>query len=164
MYNDDLRFAHVLADSADASAMSRFRASDLLIESKPDHTPVTDADRLVEERMRATLARMRPRDSIVGEEFGATGTRDRRWVIDPIDGTKNYLRGVPVWATLIALMEGDEVVVGVASAPALNRRWWASRDAGAYAGRSLSSASRCAVSSVRTLEDASFSYSSLSDW
>jgi histidinol-phosphatase len=125
-YDDDLRFAHVLADSADATAMDRFRALDLVVDAKPDMTPVTDADRSVEERTRAMLARARPRDAITGEEFGATGSARRRWVIDPIDGTKNFIRGVPVWATLLALMEGDETVVGVVSAPALNRRWWAS--------------------------------------
>ncbi len=163
-YDDDLRFAHVLADSADATAMDRFRALDLVVESKPNLTPVTDADRSVEERMRATLARVRPRDAIVGEEFGATSSGQRRWVIDPIDGTKNFIRGVPVWATLIALMEGDEVVVGVVSAPALNRRWWASRGLGAFTGRSLMSATRCRVSDVSAVADASISYSSLGGW
>ena len=163
-YDDDLRFAHVLADSADATALDRFRARDLVVESKPNLTPVSDADRSVEERMRATLARARPRDAVIGEEFGATGSAPRRWVIDPIDGTKNFVRGVPVWATLIALMEGDAVVVGVVSAPALNRRWWASHGSGAFTGRSLSSATRCRVSDVPTLGDASLSYSSLRGW
>ena len=163
-YDDDLRFAHVLADSADATAMERFRARDLIVEAKPDLTPVSDADRSVEERMRATLARARPRDAITGEEFGTTGSALRRWVIDPIDGTKNFVRGVPVWATLIALMEGDETVVGVVSAPALNRRWWASFGAGASTGRSLSSATRCRVSGVADIGDASLSYSSLRGW
>lgn len=163
-YDDDLRFAHVLADSADATAMDRFRALDLVVDAKPDMTPVTDADRSVEERTRAMLARARPRDAIIGEEFGATGSARRRWVIDPIDGTKNFIRGVPVWATLLALMEGDETVVGVVSAPALNRRWWASRGAGTFTGRSLSSAVRCRVSDVAALGDASLSYSSLRGW
>ncbi|MGH3370457.1 MAG: inositol monophosphatase family protein, partial [Nocardioidaceae bacterium] len=114
--------------------------------------------------MRATLARARPRDAITGEEFGTTGSALRRWVIDPIDGTKNFVRGVPVWATLIALMVDDEVVVGCVSAPLLNRRWWASVGNGAWTGRSLLKATRCQVSDVRRLEDASLSYSSLHGW
>ena len=123
-YTDDLRLAHVLADSVDAQTMDRFKALDLHVETKPDLTPVTDADRAAEEAIRAQLSRSRPRDAVVGEEFGTTGHGSRRWIIDPIDGTKNFVRGVPVWATLIALAEGDDVVVGVVSAPALGRRWW----------------------------------------
>jgi histidinol-phosphatase len=163
-FDDDLRFALVLADDADSVTMSRFRAQDLRVETKPDLTPVTDADRAVEEALRRTLKRARPRDAVQGEEFGSSGWGPRRWVLDPIDGTKNFVRGVPVWGTLIALMDGDEVVVGVASAPALGRRWWAARGAGAWSGRSLSSATRCHVSGVSTLRDASLSYSSLHGW
>jgi histidinol-phosphatase len=163
-YDDDLRLAHVLADTADAQTMDRFRALDLRVETKPDLTPVSDADRAVEEAMRATLRRVRPRDAVVGEEFGHAGHGPRRWVVDPIDGTKNFVRGVPVWATLIALMDGDLVVAGVVSAPALGRRWWAARGSGAWTGRSLSSATRVAVSPVQRLADVSFSYSSLSGW
>ncbi|WP_069114311.1 histidinol-phosphatase [Jiangella alba] len=163
-HDDDLRFAHVLADDADSQTMSRFRAPDLRVETKADQSPVTDADKATEEAIRRTLGRARPRDAIVGEEFGAGGYGARRWVVDPIDGTKNYLRGVPVWATLIALMVEDEVVAGVVSAPALGRRWWAARGTGAYTGRSLSSATRCRVSAVTSLERASLSYSSLSGW
>jgi histidinol-phosphatase len=163
-YTDDLRLAHVLADSVDARTMDRFKALDLRVETKPDLTPVTDADRAAEEAIRAQLSRSRPRDAVVGEEFGTTGHGSRRWIIDPIDGTKNFVRGVPVWATLIALADGDEVVVGVVSAPALGRRWWAAKGAGAYTGRSLASATRLKVSNVSRLEDASLSYSSLSGW
>src|SRR5262249_21852518 len=111
-----------------------------------------------------TLFRARRRDAVLGEEFGATGAGPRQWVIDPIDGTKNFVRGVPVWATLIALLEGAEVVVGVVSAPALSRRWWAVRGGGAYSGRSLTSATPCRVSRVGELADASLSYSSLAGW
>jgi histidinol-phosphatase len=125
---------------------------------------VTDADRSVEEGIRRTLSRARPRDAVVGEEQGTTGHGSRRWVVDPIDGTKNFVRGVPVWATLIALMIDDEVVVGCVSAPQLNRRWWASKDGGAWTGRSLLNASPCRVSDVARLEDASLSYSSLGGW
>ena len=163
-YNDDLRLAHVLADSVDAQTMERFKALDLKIETKPDLTPVTDADRAAEEAIRGQLSRSRPRDAVVGEEFGTTGHGSRRWIIDPIDGTKNFVRGVPVWATLIALADGDEIVVGVVSAPALGRRWWAVKGAGAYTGRSLASATRLHVSNVAKLGDASLSYSSLSGW
>ncbi|MBA9007499.1 MULTISPECIES: histidinol-phosphatase [Thermomonospora] len=163
-YTDDLRLAHVLADAADDITTKRFRALDLRIDTKPDLTPVSDADRSVEEQVRGTLKRARPRDAVVGEEYGSTGHGARRWVIDPIDGTKNFVRGVPVWATLIALMEHDEVVVGLVSAPALNRRWWAARGGGAWTGRSLSQAARLQVSSVAKLSDASLSFSSLSGW
>ncbi len=164
VYDDDLRFALTLADQVDRITMSRFKAIDLKVESKPDTTPVSDADRTAEEIIRGQISRMRSRDAIVGEEYGTTGHSSRRWIIDPIDGTKNFVRGVPVWATLIALAEGDEVVVGVVSAPALNRRWWAAKGTGAWTGRSLSQATRLHVSGVSSLEDASLSYSSLGGW
>src|SRR6476469_7004041 len=153
-YDDDLRLAHVLADTADSVTMSRFKAQDLVVRTKPDLTPVSDADTAVEEALRRTLSRARPRDAVHGEEMEDTGWGPRRWVIDPIDGTKNFVRGVPVWATLIALMINDEVAVGVVSAPALGRRWWASLGGGAYAGKSLMSASPCRVSDVAQIEDA----------
>lgn len=163
-YTDDLRLAHVLADDADSISESRFKALDLHVMSKPDLTPVTDADQAVEESIRRTLSRARSRDAITGEEQGSTGHSQRRWIIDPIDGTKNFVRGVPVWATLISLAVDDEVVLGVVSAPLLQRRWWASKGNGAWTGRSLLKAARCQVSDVRRLEDASLSYSSLSGW
>ena len=163
-YTDDLRLAHVLADDADSLTMSRFKAMDLHVLTKPDLSPVTDADKSVEEGIRRTLSRARPRDAVLGEETGSTGFAQRRWIIDPIDGTKNFVRGVPVWATLIALMVDDEVVVGCVSAPQLNRRWWAHKDGGAWTGRSLLKASECHVSDVSRLDDASLSYSSLSGW
>lgn len=161
---DDLRLAHVLADNADSITMSRFKAADLKVSTKPDQTQVTDADTAVEEAIRRTLGRARPRDAIHGEELADTGWGPRRWVVDPIDGTANFLRGVPVWATLIALMNGDTVEVGVVSAPALNRRWWAATGLGAYTGKSLLSASPLGASQVTSLGDASLSYSSLHGW
>jgi histidinol-phosphatase len=163
-YNDDLRLAHVLADDADSLTQDRFKAQDLHVVTKPDLTPVSDADKSVEDAIRRTLGRARPRDAVVGEEGGSTGWGPRRWVVDPIDGTKNFVRGVPVWATLIGLMVEDEVVAGVVSAPALGRRWWASKGGGAWTGKSLFSAHRCHVSDVSRLEDASVSFSSLSGW
>ncbi|NUR06660.1 MAG: histidinol-phosphatase [Nocardioidaceae bacterium] len=163
-FTDDLRLAHVLADDADSLSVSRFGAQDLHVVNKPDLSPVTDADKSVEEGIRRTLSRARPRDAVVGEEQGSTGYGQRRWVVDPIDGTKNYVRGVPVWATLIALMVDDEVVVGCVSAPKLQRRWWASKGGGAFTGRSLLKATECHVSDVSRLDDASLSYSSLGGW
>jgi len=163
-YDDDLRFAHVLADAADDITARRFRAADLRVETKPDLTPVTDADHATEESLRNVLRRARPRDAMLGEEAGRSGSGARCWVIDPIDATKNYVRGVPVWATLIGLMDGDEVVVGVVSAPALSRRWWAARGGGAWTGRGLTKATRCRVSEVAALQDASLSYSDVSSW
>jgi histidinol-phosphatase len=163
-HTEDLRLAHLLADDADALTMSRFRAEDLKVSIKPDETPVSEADTAVEEAVRRTLGRARPRDSIQGEELGRTGWGPRRWIIDPVDGTKNYVRGVPVWATLIALAVEDEIVVGVVSAPALGRRWWATKGDGAYAGRSLRSAQTCQVSKVASLSEAFLSYSSPAGW
>jgi histidinol-phosphatase len=163
-FDDDLRFAHVLADSADDITMRRFRALDLSVQAKPDLTPVTDADLATEESLRNVLKRARPRDAMLGEEYGKTGSSSRCWVIDPIDGTKNYVRGVPVWATLVALMADGEVTVGVVSAPALNRRWWAAEGGGSWTGKSLTKASACRVSEVTAMSDASLSYSDISGW
>ncbi|MFZ2502944.1 MAG: inositol monophosphatase family protein [Nocardioides sp.] len=163
-YTDDLRLAHVLADDADSLTEARFKALDLHVLSKPDLTPVTDADTAVEEAIRRTLSRVRSRDAVLGEEHGAAGSSHRRWIIDPIDGTKNFVRGVPVWATLIALEVDGEIVIGVVSAPLLQRRWWAAKGHGAWTGRSLLKASRCQVSDIRRLEDASMSYSSVHGW
>jgi histidinol-phosphatase len=167
-YSDDLSLAHVLADAADSISTARFRSIDLMVESKPDLTPVSDADTAVERALRATLARTRPRDAVLGEEFGVTeaaaGPGSRQWVIDPIDGTKNFVRGVPIWATLIALLDGDEPVVGMVSAPALGRRWWGAKGHGAYAGRHPAAATPISVSGVGRLADASFCYSDLTGW
>lgn len=163
-HTDDLRLAHVLADDADSLTQARFRALDLHVMSKPDLTPVTEADIAVEHAIRRTLSRVRSRDAVVGEEHGTSGHSHRQWIVDPIDGTKNFVRGVPVWATLIALAVDDEVVLGVVSAPQLQRRWWACVGGGAWTGRSLLKAAPCQVSDVRRLEDASLSYASLGGW
>jgi len=163
-YDDDLRLAHVVVDQVDALTSSRFRAGDLQVSTKPDLTPVTDADRAAEDLVRAQLRRTRPRDAVLGEEGGSTGHGPRQWVVDPVDGTKSFVRGVPVWATLLALLDEGRPVLGVVSAPALGRRWWAAEGSGAWSGRSLSAATRLRVSDVGDLADASLSYSSLSGW
>jgi histidinol-phosphatase len=156
--NADLTFALELADLADSISLPRFRADDLHVETKPDMTPVTEADRAVEEALRKRLATDRPDHAVVGEEFGAASGRTR-WIIDPIDGTKNYVRGVPVWGALIGLEVDGEIVAGVVSAPALGRRWWAAKGEGAYAdGRPIS------VSKVAGIGDAFLSHASLEGW
>ncbi|MGZ4618899.1 MAG: inositol monophosphatase family protein [Frankiaceae bacterium] len=178
---DDLGLLHALADTADKLTMTRFLAADLRVTTKPDSTPVTDADAAVETALRRMLARYRPGDAVLGEEDGLRGDSHRRWVIDPIDGTKNFLRGMPVWATLVALETEGEVVAGMVSAPALGRRWWAARGAGAWSAaapsRTRAAASRDAasrdaasparrihVSHVTELGDAFVSLSSLEGW
>lgn len=163
-FTDDLRLAHLLADDADSISEARFKALDLHVMTKPDLTPVSDADQAVEEAIRRTLSRARSRDAITGEETGTTGTSARRWIIDPIDGTKNFVRGVPVWATLIGLAVEDEVVMSVVSAPSLGRRWWASQGQGSWTGKSLLKSTRNQVSDVRRLDDASLAYASLTGW
>jgi len=163
-YADDLALARELAGVADAISLARFGAADLVVESKPDLTPVTDADRAVEQALRARLAIERPDDAVAGEEFGAEGSGSRRWVIDPIDGTNNFVRNVPVWATLIGLLDGEEAVVGVVSAPALGRQWWACRGGGAWASWQDGEPRALAVSKVAQLGDASLSYASLAGW
>ena len=180
---DDLALAHALADLADAITLDRYQAQDLVITNKPDNTPVTDADRAVETAIREALATHRSTDGLVGEEFGSDkGTSGRYWVIDPIDGTKNFMRGVPTWATLIALVSvstsgEEEVVVGIASAPALARRWSAAKGHGAFVRfnsgnndellEDFDSASidkKMSVSKVKELSDASISYSDFVGW
>lgn len=163
-WRDDLHLAHTIADQVDPLTQARFDNQDFEIETKPDLTPVTAADREAERLIRDYLSRARTRDSVLGEEFGTTGHSPRQWIIDPIDGTKNFVRGVPVWATLISLAEDGEAVVGLVSAPALGKRWWAVKGGGAWSGRSLALARQLHVSSVADLEDASLSYSSLSGW
>ena len=145
---DDLELALSLADEADALTLRRFRALDLRVERKPDLTPVTEADRAVERALRARLARERPGEAVAGEEYGVE-EGDVRWWLDPIDGTKQYARGLPIWATLIALDRGVETVCAVVSAPALGHRWWAARGGGAFRD-----GERIHVSRVDALEDA----------
>jgi histidinol-phosphatase len=160
---DDLALAWLLADAADQITTARFTADDLVVSAKPDTTPVTDADRAVERTLRSLLAEHRPHDSVLGEEEGGT-VQGPTWVIDPIDGTKNYLRGVPVWATLIGLVDGADVPLGLVSAPALGRRWWAVRSEGAWVSDDGGRRRRCRVSAVAEIGDAFVSYASLDGW
>src|ERR1700728_4572765 len=165
MSRDDLAVALALADQADAVTLDRFGAVDLRVETKPDLTPVSDADHAVETQLRETLGRVRPDDSVLREECGGSTTlTGRQWIIAPIDGTKNFVRGVPVWASLIALLDDGVPQVGVVSAPALQRRWWAAAGAGAFATFGDAPARRISVSSVAQLDSASLSFSSLSGW
>jgi histidinol-phosphatase len=158
--SSDLEFALRLADAADAITSARFRSLDLKVSRKPDRTPVTDADTAVEDQIRALIAAEFPDDAVAGEERGGTVGAGRTWVLDPIDGTKNFLRGVPAWATLIALVIEGKPVAGVVSAPALGRRWWAAAGQGAFTndGRKLS------VSDVSSLDDAYLSTTHLGSW
>jgi histidinol-phosphatase len=156
----DLALALELADLADAITLPRFQAADLAVETKPDLTPVSEADKAVERALRERLAVERPADAVLGEEEGSVGEAvSGRWIIDPIDATKNYVRGIPLYATLIAVERHGQTTVGVVSAPALGRRWWAARGEGAYAdGRPLR------VSGVERLEDAVVTYTSAADF
>ncbi|MFC0450633.1 histidinol-phosphatase [Rhodococcus jostii] len=161
----DLQLALRIADEADAITRARFGALDLSVDDKPDLTPVTDADLAVERAVRATLESERPADAVLGEEFGgAAQFSGRQWVVDPIDGTKNFVRGVPIWATLIALLEDGVPTVGVVSAPALARRWWAASGTGAWSTFDGSEPARLSVSAVDRLGSASLTFSSLSGW
>jgi histidinol-phosphatase len=163
---DDLALALELADVADAITLARYQASDLAVSTKPDLTPVTEADTAAERAIRARLAESRPSDAVVGEEYGDQNSgAARRWIIDPIDGTKNYVRGVPVWATLLALEEAGSERVAVVSAPSLGRRWWGSRGGGAFARDGITGATRrLSVSRVASLEDAQLSVGGLAEW
>ncbi len=197
--DEDLGLALRLADAADAISRERFLAQDLVVEAKPDRTPVTDADKAIERAIIDLLGTERPEDFMLGEEFGeqagtvaehAVGATDhphRQWIIDPIDGTASFLRGVPVWATLIALAIDGDPVIGVVSAPALGKRWWAAAENGAWVDESSDALSslplpdslngiletpmaakteprRLSVSGVSALEDASLSYNNLQQW
>jgi histidinol-phosphatase len=167
--SEDLALALELADVADEITLSRFRADDLVVETKPDLTPVSEADRAVEQALRDRLRTLRPGDAIFGEELGPSGSSagdgGRRWIVDPIDGTKGYVRGMSVWATLLALEEDGEITVGVVSAPAMGRRWWAARGEGAFTwDRPGGEPRRVRVSAVSEMADAQLCFGGLEDW
>ncbi|MDH6180490.1 histidinol-phosphatase [Microbacteriaceae bacterium SG_E_30_P1] len=161
---DDLSLALSLAGNADLISLERFRSVDLVVTTKPDRTPVTDADQAVERSIRTGIEAARPHDSILGEEYGTQGSGSRQWIIDPIDGTANFLRGVPIWGTLISLAVDGVPVVGVVSAPALGRRWYAATGLGAWGMAHGEEPERLRVSGVTELADASLSYNSLQGW
>ncbi|HEX8251933.1 MAG TPA: histidinol-phosphatase [Thermoanaerobaculia bacterium] len=161
--NPDLQLALELADAADAITMKHFQSSTLAVRTKLDMTPVSEADEAVERVIRERLAADRPEDGILGEEFGTTGSGLRRWILDPIDGTKNYVRGIPVFATLIGLEQNSRIVAGVVSAPALGRRWWASAGEGAFSS-AWNQTKQIRASSITTLEESHLTYDSLTDF
>ncbi len=161
---NDLDLALKMADRADEISLKRFRALDLLVETKPDRTPVTDADRAVEAELRSVVAEYRPADNFIGEEFENTGSSNRNWIVDPIDGTANYLRGVPIWASLIALRVDGVITTSVVSAPALGRRWWAQRGNGAFTMEINGNVRTLQVSKISSLADASISYNNMQLW
>lgn len=162
---EDLLLALNIVDRVDELTLQRFHSTDLVVETKPDLTPVSDADKRAEQIVRELLERSRPGDSIYGEEQGGSLEHSaRRWILDPIDGTKNFVRGVPVWATLLALEMDGDIVLGVVSAPALGRRWWGAKGMGAFVRVGKGEAQPIRVSGVAQIEDASFSYSSLTGW
>jgi len=168
-FNSDLALALELAEIADSISLERFYAQDLVVETKPDSSPVTDADRSVEAALKAKLLEARPNDSLIGEEYGNVGENlhgrgSRTWIIDPIDGTANFMRGVPVWATLIALAIDGKPVVSVVSAPAMGRRWWAAPGVGAHTRHIDGREVAIQVSKVSNLENASLSYNNLKLW
>lgn len=163
-FESDLELALELADVADSVSLERFRALDLHVETKPDASPVTDADRSVEQALKRVLAEKRPTDALIGEEFGNSGTGSRTWIIDPIDGTANYMRGVPVWGSLIALAVDGKPIVSVVSAPALGRRWWAAPGIGAQTRDVDGTTRQIRVSAIGDLANASISYNNLQLW
>lgn len=163
-FADDLRLALSLADAVDSFTLANFARADLAVEIKADETPVTAIDRGAEQMIRTVIAAERPADAVLGEEYGSAGGAARQWVIDPIDGTKNFIREIPVWATLIALLEDGKPVVGVVSAPALGRRWFAAKGDGAWEGQDPDRARGLHVSARTELGDSTLSYSSLGGW
>ncbi|CAN5497223.1 histidinol-phosphatase [soil metagenome] len=163
---DDLAVALALAHEADLIAIDRYRAQDLDVQLKPDRTQVTDGDTRVEKMIRDRLAQARPQDAILGEEFGGGDPHapGRQWIVDPIDGTANFVRGVPIWGCLLSLVIDGVPEVGVVSAPALGRRWWAATGHGAWAEVDGHQARRIHVSGIADLAEATLSYNSLKHW
>ncbi|KDA05789.1 histidinol phosphatase [Microbacterium sp. CH12i] len=162
-FESDLELALRLADAADAQSLPRFDAADLEISTKADRSHVTDADLATERAIRAILSEERPTDGILGEEFGTEGDAHRQWIIDPIDGTANFLRGVPLWGTMVSLAVDSVPQVGVVSMPALGRRWWASTGTGAWTATD-DGPQRLHTSAVDSFDDASVSFQSITQW
>ena len=163
-FDDDLRLAHVLADAVERTALDLFGAPDQEVTVAEDGSLTTGAAARLEELLRHQLQRTRPRDRVDGRLLESTGHGDRRWVLDPLDGSANYVRGIPVWATLISLVVEDEPVLGLVAAPSLSRRWWAGHGSGAWTGRTLARAKQVRVSSTSVLEHASTSADDVASW
>ena len=161
---DDLAVALVLAAEADLISIDRYRAQDLDVQLKPDRSHLTDADTRVERLIRDRLASARPGDAVLGEEFGTDGDSSRQWIVDPIDGTTNFVRGVPIWGTLLALVVDGVPQVGVVSAPALGRRWWGATGLGAFVREGHDAPRRLSVSGIGELAESTLSYNSLKGW
>lgn len=178
VFSSDLKFALSLADTADSISLNRFESADLRIETKPDRSFVTDADKAVEKALRDRIESEREGEGFFGEESGRVDEGAKQWIIDPIDGTSNFLRGVPNWATLIALAVEGKPTIGVVSAPAFGKRWWAEIGSGAWtvtipdelhrnAGitlRETSAPRKLQVSGVKELQNASLSFQSIAQW
>jgi histidinol-phosphatase len=160
----DLELALRLADAADAASMSRFDAADLDIRLKADASHVTEADLATERAIRDLLETERPGDGVFGEEYGVTGDAARQWIIDPIDGTANYLKGIPMWTTLISLAVDGVPRVGVASQPAIGRRWWAATGLGAWTNTPSGKPQQLRVSTVDAVAESSVSFQSIGQW
>ncbi len=167
-YHDDLRLAHVLADAIERTALDLFGSPDLDGQAGPEASlegsVVTSATTRLEELVRHQLQRTRPRDRVEGRWLPPTGQADRCWTIDVVDGLANYVRGLPVWATLISLVVEDQPVLGLVAAPSLARRWWAGSGTGAWTGRTLSRARQVQVSDSSVLAHASVSADDVHDW
>lgn len=165
---EDLELIHQLADTADGISMRYFAAGTMPTQTKADGSPVTQADREVERAIRDRLGVSRPDDLVIGEELGSSGSASRRWIVDPIDGTANFSTGKPEWSTLLAVEADSEIVTGMISAPALRRRWWATRSAGAWtsssADRDQDRHELLTVSSIATLDKATIAVWPLSAW
>jgi histidinol-phosphatase len=159
----DLDLALALADAADAITMQHYQSASLSVRTKTDKTPVSEADEAVERMIRERIAAERPGDGILGEEFGTTGDVARRWILDPIDGTKNYVRGIPVFGTLIGLEENGKIIAGVVSAPAMARRWWAAKGEGAFCTE-LGKTRQMRVSNIDTVAQSHVAYDSIGDF
>lgn len=161
---DDLQRALRLADVADEITLRYYLSAHLQVEKKPDASPVTQADKACEQALR-DMAEHEFGDAYIGEEGArVTSKNGRFWMVDPIDGTKNFLRGMPVWATLIALSDKGGLQTAVVSAPALGRRWWAARGKGAFTSDTNASVRQLHVSKVSSIEDAFLGYASLFSW
>ncbi len=164
--DDDLELALRVAAIADGVSLSGFISRDFRVDRKADNTEVTEIDRATEHAIVSALCEARPEYGVFGEEYGLSGPSDAeyQWVIDPIDGTTNFVRGVPVWATLIGLVHNGVPVLGVVSAPAMGARWWATAGGGAFFAGSGHLARRIYVSKTQSISEAHVSTTPNAGW